>query len=91
MTADLKIVDFPVRVSLVDIPGRLRQLADEMEAAGDDDMPLTFVFVEGYEDGEVKVGCFGDCPSKWELVGLLSLASRKFTPDSGDVSRKGGS
>lgn len=88
---ELKVVNFPVQVSLANIPGRLRQLADEIEADGIDREPLTFVYVEGYEDGEVKVGCFGDCPSKWEIVGLLNLASRKFTPDSGDVARKGGS
>jgi hypothetical protein len=89
---DLKIVDFPVQVSLADIPGRLRQLADEMERRPHEEtMPLTFVFVEGYEDGEVKVGCFGDCPSKWEVVGLLELASRHFTPDEGDIKRRGGS
>lgn len=88
---DLKIVEFPVQTSLADIPGRLRQLADEYEQGKFYGLPQTFVYVEGFEDGEVKVGCFGDCPSKWEIVGLLSLASRKFTPDEGDISRKGGS
>jgi hypothetical protein len=61
------------------------------EARSDDEPVKTFVFVEGYEDGEIKVGCFGDCPSKWEVVGLLNLASRMFTPEPGDISRRGGS
>lgn len=87
----LKVVEFPVQVCLNDIPGRLRQLADEIEAAGPDEAPLTMLYVEGFEDGEVKVGCFGDCPSKWEVVGLLSLASRLFTPEPGDAKRRGGS
>jgi hypothetical protein len=86
----LNLVEFPVQVSLADIPGRLRKLADEMEMAENDDRPITLVFVEGYEDGYVKVGCFGECPSKWEVVGLLNLAAQRFTPEEGDVSRKGG-
>ena len=85
----LTIVDFPIQVSLADIPGRLRWLADEYER-DPKSLPETLVFVEGYEDGSLKVGCFGDCPSKWEVVGLLTLGASQFTPDEGDVSRKGG-
>lgn len=85
----LEVVKFPVQVSLADIPGRLRQLADEIEEQGDD-RPLTLIHVEGYEDGSVNVGCFGDNPSKWELVGLLTLGANKFTADPGQTRRRGG-
>lgn len=79
--ARLTIVDFPVKVSLADIPGRLRQLADDYEAGKGDGLPKTFVFVEGHSEGTIRVGCFGDCPTQWEVVGLLTLAGGIFTND----------
>ena len=77
----LRVVDFPVQVSLAGIPGRLRQLADEYEAGKGDGLPRTLVFIEGHENGKIKIGCFGDCPSRWEVVGLLTLAGGIFNED----------
>lgn len=86
----LEVIRFPVQVSLADIPGRLRQLADDYEAGKYDGLPVTLLYVEGFKDGSVKVGCFGDNPSKWELVGLLTLAADKFSAEAGETRRAGG-
>jgi hypothetical protein len=85
----LTVVDFPIQVSLADIPGRLRWLADEYER-DHENIPETLLIVEGMPNGGIEVRCFGDCPSKWEMVGLLTLAASRFPPDEGNVSRKGG-
>ena len=74
-------------VSLANIPGKLRQLADEMEI--ENAAPVTLVWVQQHDDGEITIGAFGDNPSKNEVVGMLVLASRLFTPESGYVKRGG--
>lgn len=86
MGSDLKVVPFTIKTTLSDIPGKLRQLADEFDAAPET-MPLTLMWVQYADDGSILVGAFGDNPSKAELVGILTLAARKFTADAGETKR----
>lgn len=71
---------------LNDIPAMLRSAASRMEA-GIDEIPETFIWVTRYDDGSINIGAFGDAPTKCELVGLLTLASRKFDHTEGDTQR----
>lgn len=70
---DLAVVKFPVQVTLMDIPGKLRDHARLME---DRDRPKTLLIVELDQDGDVSTYCFGDNPSRIESVGILRLAQR---------------
>ena len=70
---DLAVVKFPVQVTLMDIPGKLRDHARLME---DRDRPKTLLIVELDQDGDVSTYCFRDNPSRVESIGILRLAQR---------------
>lgn len=71
---------------LNDIPAMLRSAASRMEASIDE-IPETFVWVTQYSDGSISVGAFGDGPNKFEMVGILTLAARLYTPGNTEAFR----
>ena len=72
------IVPFTIPVPFNNIPGRLRRLADQIEAMADETRPATAVVVMRTPDGCVDARCYGDNPSAAEAVGILMFASRQF-------------
>lgn len=63
------------RVSLADVPGRLRQLADEVERGDHGQVPAAVVVLELADDGATSVATFGFGASAGVVrsAGLLHL------------------
>lgn len=76
--------------SLLDIPGKLRQMADEMEA-DPDKCPDTLLWVGRFDNSAVSLGMLGSYMDKFGVVGLLTLAQRKFNDGEGDAVHVGSS
>lgn len=71
--AEPTLVEFPIQVKVSDIVGKLRQLADKYES-GTDPLPDTFMFIEVFDGDMTPIfGAFGDCPSNYEVAGILSM------------------
>lgn len=81
----MQLVKLPT-VDLANIPEMLRDLATSIEESPDT-APLTLVWIQYDESGEVTVGAFGDNPSKAEAVGLCMLAASRFTAESEESQR----
>lgn len=84
MSEPLKIV--PIRdplLSLQDISGWLRRLADEIDACDGSDV-RTLLLVNIDQDGKIGSRCFGDNPTRAEVVGYFQMAAIKAA--SGDWS-----
>lgn len=60
------------RASLLDVPRRLRAMAEEIEARGD--THRTVICVVAYPDGRVSVRGFGERTSALEATGWLTRA-----------------
>lgn len=58
------------RVSFLDVPGRLREIADDIEQKG---IP-TVVMVMGYANGKVSIRSFGERTSGLMTLGWLARA-----------------
>lgn len=85
----LKLVgDGPLPTAkLNDIPAMLRHIAQTMEELAPEERPDTVLTVDVYGDGRVRLGCLGDNPGKFQIVGALELAKRLFSPDASAVGR----
>ena len=70
---NLSVVPFTIPVTLMDIPGKLRDHAKAIEPR---EAPKTLLIVELDHEGVVSSYCFGDNPSRCEAIGMLRLASR---------------
>lgn len=79
---DLKVVPFTIPVTLMDIPGRLREHAKVMDGR---DSPRTLLIVELDHEGVVSTYCFGDNPNRCETIGMLRLASRRQENDQDGI------
>lgn len=67
----MNVVPLRDEPSLMDLPGCLRQLADQIERG--DVAPLeTLVVVKRYESGQLGCECFGVNPTRDEVIGLLT-------------------
>lgn len=62
--------------SLMDLPGRLRHLADEIERCEVQNI-RTMLVVQENDAGELAIACFGINPSRSEVVGILTRAALK--------------
>lgn len=58
----------------MDLPGRLRWLASEIEACDTQDI-RTMLVVQEDTQGDVRIACYGVNPSRTETVGLLTRAA----------------
>jgi hypothetical protein len=70
----LNVVPFRDVPSLMDLPGRLRWLADEIERSEVQNIQTMLVLQED-DNGEVSLACFGVNPSRSEISGLLLRAA----------------
>lgn len=80
------------RPSFRDIVGWLRRVADEIEAKGhaDGDAELTtLLLLEVDAAGELHSRCFGDNPSRAEVVGLYQMAAIKSATGSWGIVMHG--
>ncbi len=66
----VKLRDVP---SFMDIPGRLRWLADRIES-GEFDVRTAVVVIES--DASIRTLSYGENPTTNEIVGLLTRAAR---------------
>lgn len=69
------------RVSLMDVPGRLKGLAAEIESRPTE--LRTAIVVVGYADGRVAVRGFGERTSALEAIGWLHRALDALTDGAG--------
>jgi hypothetical protein len=69
------------RTSLLDIPQRLRELANEIESRGDEHRSA--VIIISYPDGKVAVRAYGERTSGLETTGWLARAMEMMTSGSG--------
>jgi len=70
----VNVLDFPIERPLTDVVGRLRHLADRIEA-GEQEALVAVVVLVG-SDGEPQVLGFGDIGRSVEAVGWLARALR---------------
>jgi hypothetical protein len=81
--------------ALTDIVGQLRDMANYYEEeskkgdANDHLFPKALLILKVYGDGEVRMNNVGERLNKFEIVGVLDLAGRRFDPEAGDASRAG--
>lgn len=74
------LVEFPIKIKLSDVPGRLRWLADRYEANTEDDpLPETVVILDLTDAEIIDMRCFGECPSDLEIAGIFHLALEWIT------------
>jgi hypothetical protein len=73
----VKVVPLREEPSLMDLPGRLRWLAGEIERADVQNI-RTLLVVQEDDEGEVDTACFGVNPSRTEAVGLLHRAALRI-------------
>lgn len=67
----MKVVQLRDEPSLMDLPGQLRRLADQIERG--EVAPLeTLVIVKRYEAGQLGCECYGVNPTRDEVIGLLT-------------------
>lgn len=85
----LKLVgDGPLPTAkLNDIPAMLRHIAQLMEESLPEDRPVTMLTVSVYGDDTVLLGCLGDNPGKFQIVGMLEQAKALFSPCASRADR----
>jgi hypothetical protein len=69
----MKVVQLRGEPSLMDLPGCLRHLADQIEAGKAEPLE-TLVIVKRHESGRLGCECFGVNPTRDEVVGILTRA-----------------
>jgi len=69
-----RLVEFPIAAPLTDIPGRLRALAEEIEAGRLPVETLVVVTYDGSGRDGLGVRAVGHVPTLPVVVGLLELA-----------------
>lgn len=75
---DLKVVELHEgRPLLNDIPGRLRHLAEQLEAGEHGEVDFAFVILDGEQPMPICIG-FGDLPKDRAVLGLLDQAHEVF-------------
>lgn len=62
--------------SLMDLPGCLRQLADQIEAGRTEKIETLIVLTED-ESGELGSRCYGVNPTRAHVAGLFFMAAHK--------------
>lgn len=70
--------------SLQDMAGWLRVLADRLEAAKDQDVRTLLIVTETIDGRIQPPHCFGDNPSRSEVVGILTRAAKRADDGSWD-------
>lgn len=69
------------RISLLDVPGKLRELADEFEKRSAE--LCTAVVIVGYDTGHVAIRGYGERTSGLEAIGWLHRALTVMTEGAG--------
>ena len=68
------VVQFPQKISLVDIAGMLRQQADQIESGAYGDVKTGLFILECSEDGPIKIFSWGEGGGAVRDIGLLQIA-----------------